>query len=219
MVPYIAAFLTIAALGFDPFVQQLLTIQNQVVPVPASGISINLTTSMMVDISVAMKYPETLAQLAAAMLADVQQQNQPNTMASKQKRSESTTQKLALPLRAECPSGNCIWQPYYALDICTACRTTTQEVTMKDLSPNSSDLPAMISDAQAGRRFNSDEYQSKFKWEIVPNSGRAWQVEFNVSAFVNENDMDGTPLRMEVHGAIAHKVVCHSTLLIRMAFP
>ena len=205
--PYVAAFLTVITLGFDPFVQQLLTTQGRVVRIPASGISINSTTSVTLDIVVAMEYPETLAQLTAAMLADVQQEDQPMDISTKRKRSDATTQTLASPLQAACPSGNCIWQPYHALDICTQCRTTTEDVTIKNLSPESSALPAMISDALAAEKLNNDQYSSNFTWEIIPKSGRTWRVDSNLTAFVNENAMDGTPKGLETHGAIVHKVL------------
>jgi hypothetical protein len=212
---YIAAFLTVATLGFDPFVQQLLTTQNRVVPVPASGISINSTTSMTTDIYAAMDYPETKAQLTAAMLADVQQEVQPPSImatstserrASK-KRSDATTQALVSPLRADCPSRNCVWKPYYALDICTQCRTTTKELSVKNLSPKSSDLAAMVSAVQGGRVSHGDQLTSNFTWEITPKFGRTWQVASNLSAFINSGDMSGNPDGLEIHGTILHKLV------------
>jgi hypothetical protein len=218
-VPYLAAFLTVATLGFDAFVQQLLTTEVRIVPVPANGISINSTTSMTLDIYAAMDYPETAAQFTAAMLANVQQEEQPmDGMASavsvaerrvRRKRSESTTttQRLASPLRADCPSGNCVWDPYYALDICSQCRTTTNEVAIMNLSPNSSDLTAMVSAARSGQVAGADVMKSGFTWEIVPKFGHTWRVPSNLSAFVNNRDLDDSAQALEVHASIVEKVV------------
>ncbi|KIW33987.1 uncharacterized protein PV07_00793 [Cladophialophora immunda] len=213
--PYLAAFLTVAALGFDSFVQQLLTTENRTVPVPGNGISINSSTSMTTDIYLAMGYPETLAQLTAAMLANVQQEDQPmDIMAAStvgrhamKKRSEATTQTLALPLKADCPSGNCVWQPYYTLDICTQCRPTTKELTIKNLSPQSSDLTKIVSAARSGNISGADQQTSSFTWEIIPKFGQTWKVTSNLSAFVDENDMNGNAQGLEVYVSITQKVV------------
>lgn len=132
-----------ATLGVDAFVQQLLATEVRIVPVAANGISINSTTSMTLDIFSAMDYPETSAQLTAAMLANVQQGDQPmGVMAAStaerranRKRSDAMTQSLASPLKANCPSGNFVWSPYYTLDICTQCRRTMEELALKNLSP------------------------------------------------------------------------------------
>ena len=214
-VPYLAAFLTVATLGFDAFVQQLLTTETRIVPVPANGISINSTTSMTLDIYSAMDYPETAAQFTAAMLANVQQEDQPmdNMAASvaerrvRRKRSESTIQRLASPLKADCPSGNCVWDPYFALDICSQCRTTTKELAIENLSPNSSDLTTMVSAARSGQVSGADVMESGFTWEIVPKFGRTWRVPSNLSAFVNTRDLDGGAQALEVHASIVEKVV------------
>ncbi|RMZ80328.1 hypothetical protein DV738_g2762, partial [Chaetothyriales sp. CBS 135597] len=212
----IAAIVTVATLGFDPFVQQLLTTEHRVVSVPASGIAINSTTSMTVDIYAAMDYPETIAQLTAAMFADVQQEDQPKSViaasspvgvAAVKRRSETTTQTLASLPRADCPSGNCVWQPYYALDICSQCRTTTDELTIKNLSPNSSDLSAMISAAQRGQVSASDLLRSNFTWEIIPKFGRKWQVTSNLSSYISSNDLSGSPAGLSISGTIVRKLV------------
>ena len=169
--------------------QQLLTTQDRVVPVPASGNSINSTTSLTTHIYSAMDYPETYAQLTAAMLADVAQEDQPadilaasiSERRANKERSVATTQTLASPLKAECPSGNCVWKPYYALDICTQCRTTTKELTLKNLSPKGSDLSAMISAFQGGELSSDEVLTSNFTWEITPKSGQTWQVASNLA--------------------------------------
>lgn len=70
---YLAALVTVGALGFEPFVQQLLTTQYRVVPIACSGVHINSTTSLTPIIFTAFDYPDTNAQIVAAMLADVQQ--------------------------------------------------------------------------------------------------------------------------------------------------
>ncbi len=213
--PYLAALLTVATLGFDAFVQQLLTTETRIVSVPANGISINSTTSMTLDIYLAMDYPETTAQYTAAMLANVQQEDQPMDSVTssveerrlRRKRSESTIQRLASPLKADCPRGNCIWDPYYALDICSQCRTTTKEVAIKNLSPNSLDLTAMVSAARSGQVTGTHVMGSNFTWEMVPKFGHAWRVPSNLSAFVNARDLDDSAERLEVHASIVEKVV------------
>ena len=197
IVRQIAALLVIAILGFDPFVQQLLTIQDRVVPVPANGISINSTTSITIDIYTAMGYPETAAQLIAAMLADVQQEDQPkNVLADRAisglcmsaRRSGATTEALTSPLTADCPSGDCVWQPYYALDTCSQCRDTTTEVIIKNLSPQSSDMTAVALVLETGQLVPEDgPFRSNFTWEIVPKFGFPWQVPSNLSVTVLGN--------------------------------
>ena len=194
MLRQISAFLVIATLGFDPFVQQLLTIQDRIVPVPANGISVNSTTSMTVNIYSAMGYPETAAQLTAAMLANVQQEDQPESVLAQRavsglrmsvKRSVATAKTLASPLTADCPSGDCVWQPYYALDICSQCRDTTEEVVLKNLSPQSSDMTAIALGLQSGELTPEDgPFRSNFTWEIVPKFGFSWQVSSNLSVSV-----------------------------------
>jgi hypothetical protein len=76
-VPCFAAFLTVATLGFDAFVQQLLTTEVRVMPAAGEGISVNSTASTTAHILAAVSYPETKAQLIAAMLANMQQEEQP----------------------------------------------------------------------------------------------------------------------------------------------
>jgi hypothetical protein len=177
--------LTILTLGFDAFVQQLLTTQDRIVLVPVAGTSISSTTSLDSQILSAMiVYPETLAQLTLVMLANVKVQDQPIVIvaatsperSANVKRSDGATQALVSPLKADCPSGNCVWKPYYALDICTQCRSTTDEMTLKNLSPGSSNLPEMVSAAHAGRSSTVKAQTSNFTLEVVPKSGRTWQV-------------------------------------------
>lgn len=149
------------------------------------------------------------------MLADVEQGDQlysdvtasiPERRTS-EKRSNATTQTLVSALKADCPSGNCAWKPYYALDICTQCRSTTKDLRVKNLSPEARNLSAMISLAQGGGVFRGHGLASDFKWEIIPKSGYQWQVASTLGAFPDHDNMSGNPKALNISGTIVRKVV------------
>lgn len=214
---YLAALVTVGALGFEPFVQQLLTTQYRVVPVASSGIYINSTSSITVDIFAAFDYPETDIQITAAMLADVQQEPQaPNGEAaqvldrratSQLSNANATSQSSTSPLKATCLSGNCVWPNYYTLDICARCQNITKTTSMKNLSPDAANLAEIVSVARQNKQNGSAVSASSFVWEIVPRNGNSVRVNSSVSAFVDSETESGEPDGLEYSGYLVHKIV------------
>lgn len=177
----IAALLTLATLGFDPFVQQLLTTQTRVVTEPADGVFINAATTTLP--SEAMVYPETTAQIAAAMLLDIQQYQ--DSSRTRVKRSNSSGLAPSTPLHPQCPSGNCMWQPYYALDICTSCRSTTEEVVFRNLTYSGWVSANADCNYPRGSCYNpySGTMVANWTWEIKPRYGNGWIVTSSATTF------------------------------------
>ncbi|EXJ92765.1 hypothetical protein A1O3_01317 [Capronia epimyces CBS 606.96] len=218
VIAYLAAVVMVGALGFEPFVQQLLTIQDRVVPIASGGIHINSTTSMTEDIVTAIEdYPETDAQITAAMLAHVQQKEETELVSAaralirrrnlQRSTSNATSQAAVSPLEATCPSGNCAWPNYYTLDMCARCQNVTKTTSVKNLSPNAANLAGMVSAARQNKQDGSVVSSSSFEWEIIPRKGYSVRVNSTISAFVDSENPDGDPDEVEYSGDMVRKIV------------
>lgn len=179
---YLAAMMTVVTLGFDPFVQQLLTIQTRVIPQTGMGITIN-SADYFRGFAEAMEYKETDLLISAAMLSNLGPYAPPlagPASRNRAKRSGGITQSLS-PLMPTCPGGNCIWDPYYAIDVCTRCRDTTEEMQFVVAPSSNFSTPDDAWSYIWHHAFQDNDAQAEMTWDLIPKSGNSWQVQSNFS--------------------------------------
>lgn len=185
-------------LGFDPFVQQLLILRVHVVSEPATGISINAAKSFYY-MDTAMHYPDMDAVMVASMLEDIQQPQATSASGLESyylyKRFNDTSQPLSSALRPACPSGNCVWKPYQAIDVCTQCRTTMAEMQLTTSSQNASN-PIKNVLGQVGHSFKANADIS-LVWDLVPENGYSWQIPNEISATTFIHPANGVVVNAE----------------------
>ena len=223
---YLAALVTIGVLGVDPFVQQLLTTQYRVVGVglsAADDVHINSTKYLTPTINTAFTYDTTSIQLTTAMLADVQQDPQSNRFNPGQGKAKRTTtpqlstanaipnttsKSFSSPLKATCPSGNCIFPNYYSLDICSRCQNITQATSLKNLTPRLPNLSDLISTLRhENTTISTPPGFSTVAWSLIPPRGKSVQFNTTLDVVLAGAGFSDTPNQAVYSATFMHSIV------------